>query len=67
MPSRTDIADHLEGAFSSGPLNRGQVISAAGLQGAPEAVLKALGDLPEGFYSNLRQLWPHLPAVHRPL
>ncbi|OKI17560.1 hypothetical protein A6A08_25755 [Nocardiopsis sp. TSRI0078] len=65
MVTRTDIADSLEGAFSSGPLTRGQVISAADLHGATEEVITALAKLPAGFYSHLRDLWKHLDDVPR--
>ncbi|WP_435108347.1 DUF2795 domain-containing protein [Nocardiopsis synnemataformans] len=65
MVTRTDIAASLEGAFSSGPLTRGQVISAADLHDANDEVLTALARLPEGSYSHLRDLWRHLDDVPR--
>ncbi|MDS1271600.1 hypothetical protein RIF23_14995 [Lipingzhangella sp. LS1_29] len=63
--TRREIADTLEGAFSSGPLRPGQMVSAAELQGASPAVLATLGQLPDAPYSNLRSLWQHLPEVPR--
>ncbi|GAA3732827.1 hypothetical protein HDA32_002226 [Spinactinospora alkalitolerans] len=63
--TRREIAEHLEGAFGSGPLKRGQVISAAESQGARSDVLSVLGRLPDGFYPHLRSLWDHLPEVPR--
>ncbi|MDT0327014.1 DUF2795 domain-containing protein [Nocardiopsis lambiniae] len=65
MVTRTDIADSLEGAFGSGPLTRRQIISAADLRGASGELLAALGRLPEGTYSHLRDLWKHLGDVPR--
>ncbi|WP_150236554.1 DUF2795 domain-containing protein [Nocardiopsis quinghaiensis] len=65
MATRTEIAKHLDGAFASGGITRGQVIAAADLHEAPEHVLNTLNLLPEGTYANLRTLWPHLAEVPR--
>ncbi|WP_435107167.1 DUF2795 domain-containing protein [Nocardiopsis synnemataformans] len=65
MVTRTEIAQCLEGAFSFGVLSRRQIIVAADLRGASEEVLRTLGQLPEGTYSSLRDLWPQLSEVPR--
>ncbi|WP_201295072.1 MULTISPECIES: DUF2795 domain-containing protein [unclassified Nocardiopsis] len=65
MVTRVDIADSPEAAFGSGPLTRGQVIRAADQRGAREDVLAALGQLPAGYYSHLREPWRHLGEVPR--
>ncbi|MFD3688879.1 DUF2795 domain-containing protein [Nocardiopsis sp. NPDC058631] len=65
MVTRTDIAHSLDGAFSSGPLTRGQVISAADLRGADDDVLTVLARLPAESFSHLRGLWKHLEDVPR--
>ncbi|WP_046472527.1 DUF2795 domain-containing protein [Allosalinactinospora lopnorensis] len=63
--TRREIADHLEGAFGSGPVQRGELISSAELQGARPEILSVLGRLPDGSFSNLRSLWDHLPEIPR--
>lgn len=63
--TRAEIADHLEGAFASGPQKGGGLVTAAELQGARPEVVQVLARLPEGTYSTLRDLWEHLPDVPR--
>jgi hypothetical protein len=65
LVTRTEIADYLDGSFTTGGMTRTQIISAADQHGAPEPVMTALGLLPEGMYANLRTLWPHLADVRR--
>lgn len=65
--TRVEVAERLEGAFDFGVLSRRQVIIAAELRGAPKEVLGVLGQLPEGTYASLRDLWPQLPDVTRSL
>ncbi|WP_304454619.1 DUF2795 domain-containing protein [Nocardiopsis sp. YSL2] len=65
MVTRTEIADYLDGSFTTGGMTRTQIITAADEHGAPEPVLTALGLLPEGKYANLRTLWPHLAGIPR--
>ncbi len=61
--TRVEIADHLETAFTGGPVGRQGLVAAAAETTARTAVVEVLASLPERHYSQLRQLWEDLPEV----
>lgn len=62
--TRTELADHIATAFSTGPATREQLLaSAAGSHARPE-VIDLLRSLPQQPYRSMRDLWTdlaHLP------
>lgn len=64
MPlTRLQIADHVSAAFHAQKVTKTDLIEAAETNQAPDDVLHALRSLPDGQFSSLRDLWPHLPEV----
>lgn len=62
--TRTEIADHIEGAFGKGALARGDLLEQAQRTGARSEVVKTLATLPNDRpYVRLRDLWLHLDEV----
>lgn len=64
MPvTRTEIADHVRGAFALGPATRQTVIDAAAGSHARPEVIRVLRRLPDHRYQELRHLWGDLPEM----
>jgi len=62
--TRTEIADHIEGAFGRGALARGDLLEQAKRTGARPEVVKTIATLPNDRpYVRLRDLWLHLDEV----
>jgi hypothetical protein len=61
--TRIELANHIEGAFSSGPATRGSMLAhAAGTDARPE-VIAALQRLTDKPYPSIRDLWHDLADV----
>jgi hypothetical protein len=61
--TRSEIARHTAAAFDHPPVTPGDLVEAViASRGRPE-VIAVLRRLPDGRYTHLRQLWPHLPEV----
>jgi len=64
MPlTRLQIADHVSAAFEAYTVTKTDLLDAAETNRAPDEVLHALRSLPDGQFSSLRDLWPHLPEL----
>lgn len=62
--TRTAIAGHIRHAFSSGgAASRSELLAAAASTQAPPPVLHRLGELPDGNFKTLRDLWRQMPDV----
>lgn len=62
--TRTEIADHIEGAFGRAVLARGDLLEQAKRTGARPEVVNTIAKLPnDGAYVRLRDLWSHLSEV----
>ncbi|WP_129669535.1 DUF2795 domain-containing protein [Phytoactinopolyspora endophytica] len=61
--TRLEIADAVEGAFSTSPANKADILAQATANHARTELLDTLGRLPERDYRTLRDLWPHLAGV----
>jgi hypothetical protein len=61
--TRSEIADHIEGAFRGPARTKGELLASAEATDARPDVLATLQTLPERRYGALRDLWSHLPEV----
>ena len=62
--TRVEIAVAVETAFiASRDPGRTDLLTAARAASARSAVVQILERLPERVYNNLRDIWPHLPAI----
>jgi hypothetical protein len=61
--TRVEIADHVEDAFTEGPIDQTALLVAAEATGARPELLAVLAALPHRQYGELRQLWTDLPEV----
>ncbi|HEY3502688.1 MAG TPA: DUF2795 domain-containing protein [Actinocatenispora sp.] len=61
--TRTEIADHVETAFTVGAADRDALLATARTAGARAEVLAVLATLPDRHYAELRQLWTDLADV----
>ena len=63
--TRTELASHIEAAFSAGPATRGSLLAYATSSHARPEVLSLLQQLPDKIYPSMRNLWHdlgHLPV-----
>lgn len=61
--TRSEIARHTAAAFGHPPATPGDLAEAViASQGRPE-IIAVLRRLPDRKYTQLRQLWPHLPEI----
>jgi len=64
--TRTELANHIEAAFSVGPVSRDKLLAYAASSHARPELINTLHALPaDTVYPNLRDLWrdlPHLPV-----
>lgn len=63
MVTRQTIADAVADLFDSPPVTKGNLVHAAGSDGADAEVVAALYGLPEQSFRSIRELWPHLRDV----
>lgn len=63
MVSRTEIVEHLDGAFEVEPTTRAKLVSVASTHGARAEVVAVLERLPDIRFHRLADLWPELPDV----
>lgn len=61
--TRIEIADAVEEAFATPPVNKDDLLACATTGRARPEVIETLGRLPERDYRSLRDLWPHLPGT----
>lgn len=61
--TRRRLAALIGEAFRSGPQSPSELVAYADEQGAQEVALRALKGLPPRRYTELRQLWVHLPEI----
>lgn len=61
--TRIEIADSVEEAFTTSPVAKHDLITAAAARRAHPGILDALARLPEQPYRSLVDLWPHLADV----
>jgi hypothetical protein len=61
--TRTELASHIEAAFTGGPATRESLLAyATGSHARPE-ILHLLHELPDRTYPGMRDLWHHLGHV----
>lgn len=61
--TRTELANHIEAAFTAGPATRDSLLAyAASSHARPEAIAVIQG-LPDKAYANIRDLWYHLAQL----
>ncbi|MFC7242185.1 DUF2795 domain-containing protein [Catellatospora aurea] len=61
--TRTELADHIETAFTAGPATRDRLLAfAAGSHARPE-VIEVIRTLPERSYPAMRDLWTDLTHI----
>ena len=61
--TRMELVEHIEAAFGSSPVRRGDLLAAATASHARPEVLAVLQRLPDIPYRSLRDLWPELGDV----
>ena len=61
--SRTEILDHVAGAFVQGPVTRADLLGVAARAGARDELLVVLQALPEGRYHRPQDLWSEFPDL----
>jgi hypothetical protein len=61
--TRVAIADAVWEAFEAGGARRTEILAVATSKKAPTAVLSRLAELPDRHFSNVRELWGHMPGV----
>lgn len=61
--TRTELANHIEAAFTSGPATRDSLLAYAASSHARPEVVNLLHELPDRAYPNLRDLWHDLSHV----
>jgi hypothetical protein len=61
--TRLQVLDHVETAFTTGPVTTAQLLAAAERNGADPDVLMLLRDLPAQQFASPRDIWPYLPDL----
>jgi uncharacterized protein DUF2795 len=61
--TRTELANHIEAAFTGGPATRDSLLAYAASSRARPEILNLLQTLPDKTYPNLRDLWHDLSHV----
>lgn len=63
--TRTELANHIEAAFTGGPATRDSLLAYATSSHARPEILNLLHGLPDKIYPSMRNLWHdlgHLPV-----
>jgi Protein of unknown function (DUF2795) len=65
MPAvtRTELADHLQATFATGPATRADLLAAAVASNARPQAIDTLHQLPDRTYTSIQELWYDLPGV----
>ena len=65
MPSvtRTELAEHIQAAFTNGPATRADLLAAAVASNTRPQAIQLLHQLPDRTYPSMRELWYDLPDV----
>jgi hypothetical protein len=61
--TRTELANHIRAAFTTGPATRSDLLAAAVATNARPQTIDTLRRLPDKTYTSIRDLWPDLPDV----
>jgi hypothetical protein len=61
--TRTQLANHIEAAFASGPATRDSLLAYAASSHARPAVIAVIRGLPDRAYPSIRDLWNDLAHV----
>ena len=61
--TRTELANHIEVAFTHGPASRDNLLAYAVSSHARPEIIAIIGGLPDKAYPGLRDLWHHLAHV----
>lgn len=63
VSNQAEIADHIERAFTGGPVEEAELMAAARAKGVTQRVLDTLNRLPDIPFRNLTDRWPQLPQL----
>jgi hypothetical protein len=61
--TRTELANHIESAFTHGPVSRDNLLAYAVSSHARPEIIAIIARLPDRTYPGLRDLWLHLVDV----
>ncbi|GAB2762130.1 hypothetical protein GCM10027174_43430 [Salinifilum aidingensis] len=61
--TRLEILDAIEGAFTAPPVTKSEILTSAEDTGARPELVAALQELPDEPYTDVRDLWEHLPRI----
>lgn len=61
--TRTEMLNHIEAAFASGPATRDSLLAYAASSHARPEVIQMIHALPDKPYPTIRDLWYHLADV----
>lgn len=61
--TRVELVDHIETAFTAGPVTRSELVAAATASHARPEVIEVLGRLSDTPYRTVRDLWGDLPDL----
>jgi hypothetical protein len=61
--TRTELADHIQAAFTTEPATRADLLAAAVASNARPQAIQLLHQLPNWTYASIRELWYDLPGV----